>query len=278
MAAKWIPAFADEANVGILRRMWGAPPPTAPDRAKRSRGIMVFLVIIVLLIVVALAAYGGYAIGLRGRAAYVATEEPNAPAPALAAPAAPPVPAVATSASADESTEIERVGVEKARIIRSRDAEAALLRRNLADRDARPEGDVALRRECERLTAELADARQGGPRYRGLVLDIENNAPPPILSGVGEPDDLKLIVGIGPVLERMLHNLGVTTFRQIARWSERDSADFDAKLPEFPGRIVRDQWVTQARELHQAKFGELPSDRPPRPVAPRVPRRHSARC
>jgi predicted flap endonuclease-1-like 5' DNA nuclease len=76
---------------------------------------------------------------------------------------------------------------------------------------------------------------------------------------------LKLIVGIGPVLERMLHNLGVTTFRQIARWSERDSADFDAKLPEFPGRIVRDQWVTQARELHQAKFGELPSDRPPGP-------------
>ena len=107
--------------------------------------------------------------------------------------------------------------------------------------------------------------RRASARYRQFVVDIENNAPPPILAGVGEPDDLKLIVGIGPVLERMLHNLGVTTFRQIARWSERDSAEFDAKLPEFPGRIVRDQWVTQARELHQAKFGELPSDRPPRP-------------
>jgi predicted flap endonuclease-1-like 5' DNA nuclease len=225
---------------------------------------MVFLVIIVLLFVVALAAYAGYAVGLRGRAAYVATEEPNAPAPALPAPVA-PVPAIATTVSADEPTEMERVGIEKARIIRSRDAEAALLRQNLADRDARPEGDVALRRACERLTAELANARQESARYRELVVDIENNAPPPILSGVGEPDDLKLIVGIGPVLERMLHNLGVTTFRQIARWSERDSAEFDAKLPEFPGRIVRDQWVTQARELHQAKFGELPSDRPPRP-------------
>ena len=240
-------------------------------RATRSRWIMAFLVIIVLLIVVALAAYAGYAFGLRGRAAYVATEEPNAPAPALPAPVAPvpavttTVSAVATTGSADERTEMERVGVEKARIIRSRDAEAALLRRNLADRDALSEDDVALKRECERLTAELADARQESARYRELVVDIENNAPPPILSGVGEPDDLKLIVGIGPMLERMLHNLGVTTFRQIARWSERDSADFDAKLPEFPGRIVRDQWVTQARELHQAKFGELPSDRPPRP-------------
>jgi predicted flap endonuclease-1-like 5' DNA nuclease len=226
---------------------------------------MIFLVIILLLIAVALAAYVGHAIGARGRASDVSVEEPNAPAPALAAPAVPVSPAVTMSTSADESAEIERVGIEKARIIRSRDAEAARLRQNLADRDARPEDDVLLRRECERLTAELADARQESARYRELVVDIENNAPPPILSGVGEPDDLKLIVGIGPVLERMLHNLGVTTFRQIARWSERDSAEFDAKLPEFPGRIVRDQWVTQARELHQAKFGESPSDRPPRP-------------
>jgi predicted flap endonuclease-1-like 5' DNA nuclease len=237
---------------------------------------MMFLLTIVFIVAVALAAYAGYAIGARGRiAGNVVPGESAAPAsaPALTAPAAPmpaapgaPVPAAAAaSASAEESTEMERVGIEKARIIRSRDAEAAVLRQSLADRDARPEGDVVLRRECERLSSDLADARQESARYRELVIDIENNAPPPILSGVGEPDDLKLIVGIGPVLERMLHNLGVTTFRQIARWSERDSAEFDAKLPEFPGRIVRDQWVTQARELHQAKFGELPSDRPPRP-------------
>ena len=225
-----------------------------------------FLVTIVFLVAVALAAYAGYVIGARGRAGNLVPGESHAQAsaPALAAPAAPVPAAVAAGAPADESTEMERVGIEKARIIRSRDAEAAMLRQNLADRDARPEGDVVLRREYERLNAELADARQESARYRELVIDIENNAPPPILSGVGEPDDLKLIVGIGPVLERMLHNLGVTTFRQIARWSERDSAEFDAKLPEFPGRIVRDQWVTQARELHQAKFGELPSDRPPR--------------
>jgi predicted flap endonuclease-1-like 5' DNA nuclease len=73
---------------------------------------------------------------------------------------------------------------------------------------------------------------------------------------MGEPDDLKLIVGIGPVLERMLHSLGIMTFRQIAHWTDREVAEFDAKLPEFPGRIVRDQWVTQARALHQSKYGE----------------------
>jgi predicted flap endonuclease-1-like 5' DNA nuclease len=54
----------------------------------------------------------------------------------------------------------------------------------------------------------------------------------------------------------MLYQLGIGTYRQIARWSERDIDEFDARLPEFPGRIRRDAWVTQARELNQSLFGE----------------------
>ena len=128
---------------------------------------------------------------------------------------------------------------ELARLVRSLEAEGASLRRALGDADA-----------------QLADAHGETARYRDLVVDIENNAPPPLLDGPDAPDDLKLIVGIGPVLERMLHRMGVTTYRQIARWSERDIDEFDARLPEFPGRIRRDAWVTQARALHQSKFGE----------------------
>jgi predicted flap endonuclease-1-like 5' DNA nuclease len=112
-----------------------------------------------------------------------------------------------------------------------------------------------LQAERDRLSDELATARAEAARYRQLVIDIENNAPPPFF-GPGAPDDLKLIVGVGPVLERMLQQLGVTTFRQIAHWSERDIDEFDARLHEFPGRIRRDGWVTQARELHQSKYGE----------------------
>jgi predicted flap endonuclease-1-like 5' DNA nuclease len=131
-----------------------------------------------------------------------------------------------------------------------------MLRAQLAARDAASERSAEFAREREQLFRDLADARAETARYRQVVIDIETNAPPPILAGVGEPDDLKLIVGVGPVLERMLHNLGVTTFRQIARWTERDIAEFDAKLPEFPGRIQRDQWVTQARALHESKYGQ----------------------
>jgi len=113
------------------------------------------------------------------------------------------------------------------------------------------------------LQRALADARSETARYRQLVIDLENDSPPPLLDSPGTPDDLKLIVGVGPVLERMLQQLGISRYRQIARWTERDIDEFDARLPEFPGRIRRDEWVTQARALHQSKYGEAlpPRDR-----------------
>ena len=130
------------------------------------------------------------------------------------------------------------------------------LRSALADAEAMRYQATAFTEDRYRLHREVAAARAETARYRDLCIDLENNAAPPLLDGPNAPDDLKLIVGIGPVLERMLHQLGVSTYRQIARWSERDIDEFDARLPEFPGRIRRDAWVTQARALHQSKFGE----------------------
>ncbi len=149
----------------------------------------------------------------------------------------------------------DRTIAERARIIRSYEAEAALLRRALAGRDAAIGQLTDLADERRRLFDDVAAARSEAARYRQLVVDLENNAAPQFF-GVDAPDDLKLIVGIGPVLERMLQMMGVATYRQIARWSERDIDEFDAKLHEFPGRIRRDAWVTQARALHQSKYGE----------------------
>jgi predicted flap endonuclease-1-like 5' DNA nuclease len=116
----------------------------------------------------------------------------------------------------------------------------------------------AFAEDRRRLFAELADARAETARYRQIVVDIERNAPPPLLDAPGTPDDLKLIVGVGPVIERMLYQMGIGTYRQIARWSERDIDEIDARLPEFPGRIRRDGWVNQARTLHVSKYGTNP--------------------
>jgi len=137
-------------------------------------------------------------------------------------------------------------------------AELAPLREALAAREAEAYQLRGFADDRRALLRELAQARGDVARYRQLVIDLENDAPPPILGERGMPDDLKLIVGIGPILERMLQQLGIATYRQIARWSERDIDDMDARLPEFPGRIRRDTWVTQARALHQSKYGEAP--------------------
>ena len=169
-----------------------------------------------------------------------------APLPPPAAPMALPAPPVPHEDTA---------GDERARLMRGYEAEAAALRRALAGRDAALVQLRGFAAERRRMFDELAHAHAETARYRQLVIDLEDSAPPPLLGGPGTPDDLKLIVGVGPVLERMLYQLGITTYRQIARWSERDIDDYDAKLAEFPGRIRRDAWVTQARALHQSKYG-----------------------
>lgn len=64
----------------------------------------------------------------------------------------------------------------------------------------------------------------------------------------GEPDDLKLISGVGPVLEGRLHALGITTYAQIAGFKQDDIVRVDEVL-NFRGRIERDDWVKQAEAL-----------------------------
>ena len=156
----------------------------------------------------------------------------------------------------DSAVNDARVAAEKARLVRSLVVETDTLRRAATTDEALRIQLTDFARDRRRLLQDVAQARADTARYRELVIDLENNALPPLLTGPNAFDDLKLIVGIGPVLERMLHRLGVATYRQIARWSERDIDEIDAKLPEFPGRIRRDGWVTQARELHLSKYGE----------------------
>jgi len=61
-------------------------------------------------------------------------------------------------------------------------------------------------------------------------------------------DDLKKLSGVGPALEKKLNEAGVTSFAQIAAWTDADVADMDEKL-SFKGRIEREGWIEQAKEL-----------------------------
>jgi NADH-quinone oxidoreductase subunit E len=65
----------------------------------------------------------------------------------------------------------------------------------------------------------------------------------------GKGDDLKLIVGVGPKLEALLHELGFWHFDQIAAWTPAQVAWVNSRLGTFRGRIERDDWIAQARKL-----------------------------
>lgn len=72
-----------------------------------------------------------------------------------------------------------------------------------------------------------------------------------VLSGPrdGKADDLKLIWGVGPKLEKMLNVAGFFHFDQVAKWGAADIEWVDSQLGEFAGRAVRDKWVDQCKKL-----------------------------
>ncbi len=71
-----------------------------------------------------------------------------------------------------------------------------------------------------------------------------------------EKDDLKIVKGIGPFIEKKLNSIGIFTFRQIAAFTEEDEEKVNDVIEFFPGRIRRDEWSSQAAELDKEKSGK----------------------
>ena len=117
------------------------------------------------------------------------------------------------------------------------------------------EGDVldegaspASRNQALIDTAPAASADAGIPVEYPQPEQATNAAstPPPAPTNA---DDLKRIKGLGPKLVTLLAEQGITSFNQIAAWSDADVKRIDATLGRFSGRITRDQWVEQAKLL-----------------------------
>jgi len=97
----------------------------------------------------------------------------------------------------------------------------------------------------EQADAVENEARHAGRRPYGLAAPLG-----------GQPDDLKRIRGIGPRNEGRLHGLGIWHFTQIRVWSE-ENVKWVGSYLAFTGRIDREKWVDQARELaagHETEF------------------------
>lgn len=125
----------------------------------------------------------------------------------------------------------------------------------------RLEIDLSLREhelgEARRVAARAIDlAGTTAHPAASMTLVPESASQLPHPATTAEPDDLKRIRGVGPVLEKRLHELGVHHFRQVALWTDADIDFFDRELRNFHGRIRRENWVHSATEEHFKKHGE----------------------
>ena len=68
------------------------------------------------------------------------------------------------------------------------------------------------------------------------------------LSAPAIQDNLQDIWGVGPVIEKKLHDFGVYRFKQIANWTSKAVDEFSEQLA-FKGRIEREAWIKQAKKL-----------------------------
>jgi Fe-S oxidoreductase/nitrate reductase gamma subunit len=66
-----------------------------------------------------------------------------------------------------------------------------------------------------------------------------------------EPDDLKLLVGVGPAIEKILNEAGIQTFEHLAAKTVQELQDI---LPDLhDSRVEREDWIGQAERLAAAK-------------------------
>ena len=190
---------------------------------------------------------------------------PSAPAPAAAAPDA-------TETEAD--TEAERLEAERAAEAiaarrqaeedaaaarkRAEEEEAAAAKRSAEEQAAREkaeaEAKAAEEAEAARKAAEAAAAEAAStPDYDGdgVHEGTEEGIRPAGLDAPreGKADDLKLIKGIGPKMEKLCNSMGFWHFDQVAAWTDDEVAWVDANLEGFKGRVTRDAWVAQAKVL-----------------------------
>jgi len=78
---------------------------------------------------------------------------------------------------------------------------------------------------------------------------------PDVTPAKNERDQLTEIKGVGPVLEKLLHQSGIFYFQQVASLDKNGINELQEQIPQFPNRIRRDQWVKQAKKLHRDKYG-----------------------
>jgi predicted flap endonuclease-1-like 5' DNA nuclease len=108
------------------------------------------------------------------------------------------------------------------------------------------------------------DDREPAPPEEQLVIALGSGEPPAadtpadnnrivVISIDEEDDDLTTIHGIGPTYAGILNDLGIRTYRQLAKIDGATLADVRSRIGALAGRIDREHWIEHAAEAHRAK-------------------------
>ena len=211
-----------------------------------------------------------------------APEAPAAPAPAAAAPAATtpttagkPKDVAAENAPALKGTPAS-AKVSEAKAEGERKAANASAKANGKPNKAMREGATGAESDASKVDggkapgkasaeAPAADGTSASVKKTRTIIAPKANpaevnpvaekggSAPLFAAPAGAPDDLKLISGVGPVLEGRLNALGITKWSQVAAFTPDDIAKVEDSL-SFKGRVSRDNWLAQAEAL--ARGGE----------------------
>ncbi len=119
------------------------------------------------------------------------------------------------------------------------------------------EHEIALARHADDLAKARASAAvQVAPRAPAAAV-----AP----AAKATADDLELIWGVGPEIEKLLNGHGITRFEQISGWTRKDLDWFEGLMPAFKGRPESEKWVEQCKRLAAGwrpgrEIGDKPKD------------------
>ncbi len=208
------------------------------------------------------------AAGSAGSAAATAKAPPSAARPSAAKVETKPVPVVTPKAvvrPVPAKPSAQRAEAKatpaKARAVAPKPALAGVSKPVPARASAKPASAAAKARpaatEAKPATAEKPVAKAASKTTAPVkaAADAPASAKPAKMSTAASPaqaaDDIIAIKGIGPVNKKKLNDHGIYRFDQIAAWKKADIVAVEAYL-EFDGRIEREDWIGQAKQLAKA--------------------------
>jgi large subunit ribosomal protein L21 len=116
-----------------------------------------------------------------------------------------------------------------------------------------------------RITEILTDGRRPSPSADQAPAEARVAADEPAATAQPAPspsggDNLSLISGVGPKIKQSLNELGYTRFDQIAALTPEEIEAIETAL-KSKGRVARDEWIDQARDLMEGKKPRAKADR-----------------